>query len=67
MQLLMSLHWLVFSEKVNKRDLLEAMDVDEEDTARTPRKQKINKTGKLVQVTKAKGKKEADEDQRPNL
>ena len=33
------------------------MHVDEEDTARTPKKQKIENLGKLVQVAKAKGRK----------
>ena len=33
------------------------MDIDEEDTTRTPKKQKIEKTGQLVPITKAKGRK----------
>ena len=34
------------------------MDIDEEDTAKTPKKQNIEKAGQqLAQVTKAKGKK----------
>ena len=32
-----------FSEKVNKRDLSKAMNVDEEDTTKTHKKQKIRK------------------------
>ena len=48
---------VIFSKKVNKRDSLEAMDIDEEDTARTPKKQKIENLGKLVQVAKAKVRK----------
>ena len=42
---------------MNKRDLSEAMDIDEEDTARTPKKQNIEKAGQqLAHVTKPKGK-----------
>ena len=37
-----------FSEKTNKRDFSYAMDTEEEDTARTPKKKKIEKEGQLV-------------------
>ena len=46
-----------FFEKVNKREYSEAMDVDEEDTSIKPKKLKVEKTGKLVWVAKAKGRK----------
>ena len=45
-----------FFEKLNKRDFLEAMDIDEEATSRTPKKKNIEKVGQLVPVTKAKGR-----------
>ena len=44
------------SEKVNKRECPEAMDVDEGDTTRTPKKQKTEELGKLVQSEKDKGR-----------
>ena len=36
-------------EKGNKRECLEAMDVDEGDTTRTPKKQKTEEQGKIIQ------------------
>ena len=54
----MSLHWLVFLRKVNKRYFSEAMDIDEEYTPRISKKKNIGKEGQqLVQVKKTKGKK----------
>ena len=45
------------SERTNKRDLFYAMDTEEEDTTNTPKKNKTEETGKIVQVTNDKGKK----------
>ena len=46
------------SERTNKRDFSDAMDTKEEDIARTPKKQRIEEEGQLVQVTKEdRGKK----------
>ena len=43
------------SEIKNKRDFSDSMDTQEEDTAKTPKKWKIEEIGKLVQVTDVKG------------
>ena len=40
---------------MNKRDFLEVMDVDEEDTSRMPKKLKTEKSRNLLHITKAKG------------
>ena len=46
------------SERTNKRYFSDVMDTEEEDTARTPKKQRIEEEGQLVQVTKEdRGKK----------
>ena len=44
------------SEKTNQRDVYDAMDTEEEDTTRTPKKQKVEEVGQLVQITEVKGK-----------
>ena len=44
-------------EKKNKRDWSDAMDTEEEDTTKKPKKQKVEETWQLVQVTEVKGKK----------
>ena len=45
------------SENCNKRDFSDSMDTEEEDTTNTPKKQKLDDVGKLVQVAGGKGKK----------
>ena len=44
-----------YSERTNKRDFSDAMDTKKEDIARTPKKQKVEKTIHLVKVSKDKG------------
>ena len=39
-----------YSERTNKRDFSYAMDTKEEDTMRTPKKQRIETKGQLVQA-----------------
>ena len=47
-----------YSEKTNKRDFLEVMDTEEEDTVKTPKKPIIEAKGQLVQSREEdKGKK----------
>ena len=44
------------SERTNKRDFSDVMETEEEYTTKTPKKNKVEETGKLVQVTYDKGK-----------
>ena len=46
----------ILSGKGNKRDFPEAMDVDEEETSRMPKKLKTENTGKLIQTATNNGK-----------
>ena len=46
----------ICSERTNKRDFSDAMDAEEEDTAKTPKKQKIEETGQIIQVAYVKCK-----------
>ena len=46
------------SESTNKRDFSDAMDTEEEDTSRTPKKKKNEAEGQIVQtIEEDKGKK----------
>ena len=45
------------SEKGNKREFPESKDVDQRDTAKTPKKKKTKKPSGMVQTAKAKRKK----------
>ena len=45
------------SENSNKRDFSDAMDIEEEDTTNTQKKQKLDDVGQLVHVAGGKGKK----------
>ena len=45
------------SEHSNKRDFSDIMDTEEEDTTNTPKKQKQDDAGKMVQVASEKVKK----------
>ena len=45
-----------YSKKTNKHDFFDAMDTEEEATTRTPKKQKVEETWKLVKITEVKGK-----------
>ena len=48
----------IYSEKTNKRDCLDVMDTEEEDTVKTPKKPIIEAEGQLVQSIKEdRGKK----------
>ena len=44
-----------YSEKTNKRDFSDAIDIEEEDTTRTPKKPRIESEGQLVQTTEEDG------------
>ena len=41
-------------ERTNKRDFFDSMETEEEGTAQTPKKQKVEKEVKMIQVTETK-------------
>ena len=45
------------SEHSNKRDFSNVMDIEEEDTTNTPKKQNLDDAGQLVHAAGGKGKK----------
>ena len=47
----------IFSERTNKTDFPDAMDTEEEDTTKNPKKQRVEEERQLVQMTKDKWKK----------
>ena len=44
-------------QQFNKRDLFDVMDIEEDDTTNTPKKQKLDEVENLVQKDRGKGKK----------
>ena len=51
------IHLASVSEHTNKSIFFDVMDIEEEDTTNTPKKQKLDDAGQLVQGASEKGKK----------